>query len=47
MNDKKMILRASGTLKTLVEKLREDEQDFMIKGILRALAALEKIDVKR
>ena len=42
-----MILRASGTLKTLVEKLREDEQDYMMAGMLRTLAALDDVKVER
>ncbi|WP_258107245.1 hypothetical protein [Christensenella minuta] len=42
-----MSCRASGTLKTLIAKLMEDEQDYMIAGMLRTLAALDEINVKR
>ncbi len=47
VNDRKMSCRASGTLKTLIAKLMEDEQDYMIAGMLRTLAALDEINVKR
>ncbi|WP_258107073.1 hypothetical protein [Christensenella minuta] len=47
INDGKMILGASGTLRTLIVKLVEDEGKYMIAGMLRALTALDGIDVRR
>lgn len=47
VNDKKMPCRASGTLKTLIAKLIEDERDYMIAGMLRTLAALDGVKVER
>lgn len=42
-----MPYRASGTLKTLIKKLMEDEQEYMIAGMLRTLAALDGVGVER
>lgn len=47
LNGKKMPCRASGTLKTLIAKLMEDERDYMIAGMLRTLAALDGVGVER
>lgn len=47
VNDRKIDYRASGALKTLIEKLMEDEQDYMIAGMLRTLAALDEMKVER
>lgn len=47
VNDRKMPYRASGTLKTLIVKLMEDERDYMIAGMLRTLAALDGAGVSR
>lgn len=47
VNDRKMPYRASGTLKTLIKKLMEDEQEYMIAGMLRTLAALDDVKVER
>ncbi len=34
-------------LKTLIKKLTEDEQDYMMAGMLRTLAALDDVKVER
>ena len=47
VNDREMPYRASGMLKTLIKKLMEDEQDYMIAGMLHALAALDDVKVER